>query len=129
MSGYQVYQGNQINSAGPLGLVLLTHQALIKSLGQARLAIINGDIAAEADHISKAMEALIELSSSLNMEGGGDVARSLATLYVYMMNKLTEGLCSCSTDHVDEIIQLVQKLGEGWMELSAQQNSAYQEAA
>ena len=122
MSGYQVYQGNQVEGAGPLGLVLLSYEALFKSLGQARLAIQASDMVAEAKHTSRAMEALIDLSTSLNMEEGEQVAQSLASLYVYMMNRLTEGLCSSSTEHVDEVIQLVQKLREGWVELSAQQN-------
>ena len=124
MTGYQAYQGNQIEGAGPLGLVLLTYEALYKSLGRARLAIQAGDMSAEADHTSRAMEALIELSSSLNMEQGGEIAQNLASLYVYMMNRLTEGLCSCSTENLDEVMLLVQNLREGWMNLSAQQNQA-----
>lgn len=123
MSGYQTYQGNQIDGAGPLGLVLLTYESLFKSLGQARMAIQASDIMAEARHTSRAMEALIELSTSLNMEEGGQVAQGLASLYVYMMNRLTEGLCSGSTDHVNEVIQLVQKLREGWTQLSSQQQN------
>ncbi|GAV19092.1 flagellar protein FliS [Mariprofundus micogutta] len=125
MSGYKAYQGNQVEGAGPLGLVLLTYAALNKSLGQTRLAILAGDLVAEATHTGRAMEALIELSSSLNMQEGENVAQSLSSLYVYMMNKLTEGLCSCSTDHVDEVIHLAQQLHEGWMQLSAQQKKGH----
>jgi len=121
MTKYQAYQGNQVEGAGPLGLVLLTYEALFKSLGRTRMAIMAGDMQAEADHAGRAMEALFELSSSLNMEAGGDIAQSLASLYIYMMNRLTEGLCSCSTEHVDEVIKLVQELREGWIQLSAQQ--------
>lgn len=123
MTGYQTYQGNQVDGAGPLGLVLLTYESLFKSLGQARLAIQAGDMMAEAKHTSRAMEALIELSTSLNMEEGGQVAQGLASLYVYMMNRLTEGLCSGSTEYVDEVMKLVQKLREGWTQLSSQQQN------
>jgi flagellar protein FliS len=122
MTGYQAYQGNQIKGAGPLGLVLLTYEALYKSLGRARLAILAGDLSAEADHTGRCMEAIIELSTSLKMEEGGEVANSLARLYAYMVKRLTEGLCSCSTEHVDEVLRLAQELREGWMLLSAQQN-------
>jgi len=118
MTRYQAYQGHQVEGAGPLGLVLLTYEALYKSLARARLAIESGDLQAEAEHIGRAMEALIELSTSLNMEAGGQVASGLASLYVYMMNQLTSGLCSGSTDAVDEVIRLVQELREGWMNLS-----------
>jgi len=124
MTGHQVYQGNQVDGAGPLGLILLTYEALYKSLGRTRLAIQAGDLAAEADHTGRSMEALIELSSSLNMQEGEDIAQSLASLYMYMMNRLTSGLCSCSTDHVDEVLKLVQDLREGWMSLSVQQHTS-----
>jgi flagellar protein FliS len=121
MTRYQAYQGNQVEGAGPLGLVLLSYEALFKSLGRARMAILAGDMVAEAEHTGRAMEALIELSSSLNMEAGGDIAKSLASLYSYMMNCLSGGLCSCSTEPVDEVMKLVQELREGWMQLSMQQ--------
>jgi len=119
MTRYQAYQGNQVSGAGPLGLVLLTYEALYKSLARTRLAIQAGDMVAEADHTGRAMEAIIELSTSLNMKEGGEVAINLSSLYFYMMNRLTEGLCSCSTNHIDEVMKLVQELREGWIALSA----------
>jgi len=122
MTRYQAYQGNQVEGAGPLGLVLLTYEALYKSLGRSRMAVLAGDMQAEADHAGRAMEALFELSTSLNMEEGADIAQSLASLYAYMMNRVTEGLCSGSTQHLDEVMRLVQELREGWMQLSAQKN-------
>lgn len=121
MTGYKAYQGNQVSGAGPLGLVLLTYEALFKALGRARFAIQAGDMVAEATHTARAMEALLELSSALDMEKGGQVAQGLASLYAYMMNRLTEGLCSNSTENIDEVIHLVQELRGAWMQLSAQQ--------
>ncbi len=128
MTHYQAYQGNQVEGAGPLGLVLLSYEALFKSLGRARVAILAGDMVAEAEHTGRAMEALIELSSSLNMEAGADIAQSLASLYAYMMNCLSCGLCACSTESVDEVMKLVQELREGWMQLSVQQKQQQQSA-
>ncbi len=124
MTGYKAYQGQQVQGAGPLGLVLLTYEALFRSLARARQAIEARDLAAEAEHTGRAMEALIELSTSLDMEAGGDIAASLASLYQYMMNRLTDGLCSRSTEAVDEVMQLVQTLREGWTELANRQNAA-----
>ncbi len=126
MTRYQAYQGNQVEGAGPLGLVLLTYEALFKALGRTRMAILAGDMEAEATHTGIVMEALIELSSSLNMEAGGDIAQSLASLYSYMMNRMTEGLCSGSTEAVDEVVKLTQELREGWMQLSMQQKKQQQ---
>jgi len=126
MGGYKAYQGNQVNTASPLGLIILSYDALYKALARVQHAIEGGDLAAEADHTGRAMEALIELSGSLNMEQGGDVAYDLASLYAYMMRRLSEGMCTCSTDAVIEVMSLVSTLREGWEGLSPdrQQSSA-----
>jgi len=124
MTGYKAYQGYQVDGSSPLGLVLLSYEALYKSLGRVRRAIDAGDLAAEADHTGRAMEAIIELASSLDMEKGGEVASSLASLYTYMMKRLGEGMCSCSTEATDEVIRLVQTLREGWQQLDRQQQNA-----
>ena len=118
MTGYKAYQGNQVEGSGPLGLVLLTYEALYKALGRAEYAIDAGDIAAEAEHTSRALEAIVELSSSLNMEEGGEIAANLASIYNYIFKLLTEGMCSSSTDHIKEVMQLVQTLREGWQQLA-----------
>ncbi|NWF37237.1 flagellar export chaperone FliS [Mariprofundus sp. KV] len=121
MTGYKAYKGNQIEGAGPLGLVLLTYDALNRALGRARLAIEAGDFSQEGEHTGRAIEAVIELSSSLNMKEGGDVAIGLARLYVYMINTLTENMCSGSSKGVDEVMALARTLRDGWQELADQQ--------
>jgi len=127
MGGYKAYQGNHVNTASPLGLVILSYDALYKALGRAQHAIEGGDLAAEADHTGRSLEALIELSSSLNIELGGDVAYDLASLYAYMMRRLSEGMCSCSTDAVVEVMQLVLTLREGWEGLSPDRQTPVQQ--
>lgn len=122
MTGYKAYQGNQVEGSGPLGLVLLSYEALYKSLGHARRAIEAGDLSAEVDHTSRALEAIIELTTSLDNEKGGNIASSLASLYAYMTRRLNEGMCSCSVQAVDEVATLVQTLREGWQGLQEQQN-------
>jgi len=121
MSAYQAYRGNQINTSGPLGLILLSYDALYKSLGRAVHAIHGGDLAAEADHSARALEALIELSSSLDMEAGGEIAEDLSVLYAYMMKRVTDGMCTCSSEAAEEVMQLVLTLREGWAGLADHQ--------
>ncbi|MDQ6988794.1 MAG: flagellar export chaperone FliS [Mariprofundaceae bacterium] len=123
MSGYKAYQGQQIQGAGPLGLVVLSYDALYKALGRARLSIEKNDLAQEADHTARAMEAIIELSSSLNFEAGEDISTSLASLYAYMMDRLAGSMCSGKTEHITEVMQLVEVLRDGWQQLAQQQSS------
>jgi len=118
MTGYQSYRGLQVESAGPLELVQLTYDALITALAKAKAAEEVRDAGAEADHLFRAVEALFELSSSLNMEEGGSIAASLASLYVYMNRRLLEGQTQDSGEAIREVLSLAQTLREGWQDLA-----------
>ena len=118
MTGYQKYRGVQVDGASPLELILLTYDVLLKSLSLAKLAGEEKNMAAEADHLSRALEALIELSTSLNMEEGGAIASSLGSLYAYMSRRLLEGSTGDTGAAIDEVLSLVGPLREGWQGLS-----------
>jgi len=121
MTGYKTYQGNQVEGAGPLGLVLLTYDALYKSLGRARMAATNGDFLFEGQQTGRALEALVELSTSLNMEDGGEVAANLSRLYYYMNERLVSEMCSGSVAALDEVMDLTQTLRDAWKSLEDRQ--------
>jgi len=118
MTGYQKYRGIQVEGASPLELVLLTYDVLIKSLRLAKLAGEEKNLVAEADQLSRALEALIELSTSLNMEEGGAIAANLANLYAYMSRRLLEASTGDIGVAIDEVISLAGSLREGWQGLS-----------
>ena len=118
MTGYQQYRGIQVEGASPLELVLLTYDVLIKSLRLARLAGDEKNFSAEADHLARALEALVELGTSLDVENGGSVAENLANLYAYMSRRLLEGSSQDAGAAIDEVLALASSLREGWQELS-----------
>lgn len=126
MTGYQKYRGIQVEGASPLELILLTYNVLIKSLQLAKLAGEEKNYAAEADQLSRALEALIELSTSLDMENGGTVAASLGSLYAYMSRRLLEGSIDNAGAAIDEVLSLANSLREGWQGLSDQNSGAGQ---
>lgn len=124
MTGYQKYRGIQVEGASPLELVLLTYDVLIKSLRLARLAGDEKNWSAEAAHLSRAFEALIELSSSLNMEEGDSIAVNLGALYAYMSRRLLEGSTGNAGAAIDEVLALIEPLREGWQGLSDSSSAA-----
>ncbi len=119
MTGYQAYRGLQVKGAGPLELVLLTYDALIKALGMASAAVEAKDMVAEADQLSRALQALIELSTSLDIESGGKVSASLSSLYAYMSRRLLEGQAQDSAAAIAEVLSLARTLREGWQGISS----------
>lgn len=118
MSGYQSYRKQQVEGAGPLGLVLLVYEALIQSLVQTRSAIEAEDFEIQFEQITRAMRALLELISSLDHEQGGQIASNLASMYAYMYRRLLEGQSGDMVGAINEVLPLAQTLREGWQELA-----------
>lgn len=126
MTGYQQYRGIQVEGASPLELILLTYDVLIKSLRLARLAGEEKNMAAEADQLARALKALIELATSLDMEKGGTVASGLGNLYAYMSRRLLEGSTTDTGAAINEVLSLANSLREGWQGISDQNSGAGQ---
>jgi len=122
MTGYKAYQGNQVDGAGPLGLVLLTYDVLYKSLGRARLAVERGDFVFEGQQTALGLEALLELSTALDMDAGADIAADLSKLYMYMNERLVHHMCSGSVEGLDEVMALTDTLRGAWKTLQDRQN-------
>lgn len=122
----RAYRSHQVQGAGPLGLVLLTYDVLIRNLNFARDAAIAADYTAQADYSMQATSALLELISSLDHEAGGQVASSLGSLYAYMYRRLMEGQVNDTVDALTEVMALAGTLREGWQNLSDQQQAVPQ---
>lgn len=126
MTVARAYRSSQVHGAGPLGLVLLTYDALIQNLNLARDAAIAVDHAAQADYSMQAVSVLLELISSLDHEAGGQIAANLGSLYAYMYRRLMECQTHDTVDALSEVMSLAEALREGWQNLSDQQQAAPQ---
>ncbi len=128
MTGYKLYRGLQVESASSLGLLLLTYEALVQSLARAMLATESGNVEVRAEQTARAMEALLDLISSLDHEKGGEISSDLSSLYIYMYRRMTEAQNEDSVAALNEVSHLAQTLHEGWQGLAQkQQNTQRQE--
>ena len=117
---YERYLENQIFGAEPVELVQMLYAAAIDALRQAGQGMADGRIAERATAISKAMQIIIELQSSLDMEHGGEIAQGLAQLYIYIQERLIEANGEQKRAALDEALALMLILEEGWKEVGQQ---------
>jgi flagellar secretion chaperone FliS len=113
-NAHDAYLESRILSADALELVRMLFQACTGSVREARRHLAEGDIAARARCITRAHEILVELTSSLDHERGGDLSRRLAELYDYMQRRLLDANLEQVDAPLAEVLGLLSTLSEGW---------------
>src|SRR5262245_12440042 len=116
--GAQAYIQTQIQSRSPLELVVMLYDGALRFLQQTIDAMQRGDLVAKRDSLSRAMAIVTELHGMLDLEQGGEVATSLDSLYVYMMERLTIANQQRDAAPVAEVMRLMTGLREAWSQIA-----------
>ncbi len=110
-------------TASPLELILILYNECISSLQKAEDAFDRGDISDASrfqeisNNILHAEDIITELSISLNMEQGGEVAQNLYKLYDFMISHLSEANVQKIKQPITEVRKLMMELQESWKQV------------
>lgn len=122
-NGYaRTYRANAVLTASPGQLVLMLYDGALKALGIAREAFDRPAddvrrIGAINEQLLKAQAILSELQGGLNMEAGGEFARTMSRLYDYHNRRLLEANLRKQVEPVVEVERLVRELRDAWAEM------------
>lgn len=86
---YHQYQKTQVTTVDSGKLVVLLYEGAIKFLRKSQEGIAEKDIEERHNNLMRALDIIDELNNSLNFSQGGEIARSLRTLYDFMRGHLT----------------------------------------
>jgi flagellar secretion chaperone FliS len=126
--GYaRTYRANAVLTASPGQLVLMLYDGCLKALALAQQAF--EEPVAEPRRIEninrqliKAQAIIAELQSGLNMEAGGEFARTMYRLYDYHNRRLFEANLRKDIAPIVEVERLLRDLRDAWAEMLGQQN-------
>lgn len=96
----------------------MLYDGAIRFLDQARDAHKRGDRRARAQGVSRALAIVSELQNTLDVERGRDIAGELDRLYHYVMRRLLDVTTTGDGAALDEILQLLGTLRDGWAQAS-----------
>jgi flagellar secretion chaperone FliS len=113
-NAHDAYLESRILSADPIELVNLLYQACTGAVREARHHLAQGEILARSRAITKAAEIMIELTTALDHERGGEISQRLGQLYDYMVRRLTEANFQQSDVPLAEVLGLLSTLAEAW---------------
>jgi flagellar protein FliS len=101
-----------------LQLVIMLYDGAISFIGQAREKIVAKDAPAKGLLIGRALDIIAELNASLNFQAGHELAASLFHLYNFMTAHLTKANLNWDLQALDEVLEMIQKLREAWVEVA-----------
>lgn len=127
-NGYaRTYRANAVLTASPGQLVLMLYDGALNALALARegfdrpaddprrIEVINRQLI-------KAQNILNELQDGLNLEAGGEFARTMQRLYNYHNRRLFEANLRKQVETVIEVERLVRELRDAWAEMLRKQD-------
>lgn len=127
--GYvKTYRANAVLTASPGQLVLMLYDGALKAMAIAQEAFSRPEddtrrIEVINHQLLKAQSILLELQGGLNMEAGGEFAKTLYRLYDYHNRRLLEANVRKDPKIVAEVEGLVRSLRDAWAEMLTKQES------
>ncbi len=113
----QSYLSTQVSTIGQGDVVVLLFEKAIFCLNQAKEKIAERDYATKGLLISRAIDIINLLDTSLNMEKGGDLAENLHNLYFYCNTQLLQANLKLDCDKIDAVIHTLAELNEAFTEV------------
>jgi flagellar protein FliS len=120
---YQAYTEGSVFSDQPLRLVVALYEGALDATRQAANCLAIRDIWGRGKAINKAIAICSELLVSLDEEKGGEIARNLKRLYLYMQKKLIEAHSRQAAPPLREVEKLLDTMLEGWREAAASRSA------
>lgn len=108
------YRKTEVNTADKIRIVIMLYDGAVNFLRIAKEKLHQRDIAGKGLYLAKTTAIVGELSSSLDMEAGGEIAKNLRNLYTYSLSRLLDA--NLNNDHAafDEVERILLTLSEGW---------------
>lgn len=114
--GAKAYHKTAVQTASKEKILLLLYEACIRFMKRAQKAMENKNFEEKGIMIGKAQDILNELNNTLDFEVGGDIAKQLEQLYMFLFDHTTEANIENSPEKLENCINIMSTLYDGWKE-------------
>lgn len=113
----KAYLQTQVTTTNQGQILLMLYDAAINFLKQAQERMAEKDYAKKGILISKALDILTELASSLNVQKGGELAENLGKLYFFCSTQLLQANLKMDQNKVAEVVKILTSLRSAWQQV------------
>ena len=112
--GAKAYHKTSIQTASREQILLMLYEACILNFKRCKQAMEKKNIPDKGMYLGKAQDIINELSNTLDMEKGGDVAQQLKSLYLYIFNESTDANFNNDPSKIENCVRVLNTLYSGW---------------
>lgn len=109
----------QLTDASPHKVIQLLMAGAIDRLIKVS-AMMENQTGGYHDMLSNSIDIILALNSALDMDKGGEISENLNALYDYMQFQLVQANIERDHKKVDEVIELIKTIKDGWDQISDQ---------
>jgi len=114
MKAMDAYQQVAVTTQSKGRLIVMLYDGAIKFLRLAIKELEAGNYAVKGQYINRAHDILNELNGVLDIENGGEIARNLRSLYMFMNRRLRQANTKRDPQMIREVVALMEELNQGW---------------
>jgi flagellar protein FliS len=118
------YREQEVLTASPAKLVVIIFDHLLANLRRTKAAIEANNVDARVEAIGKARSAVMELLVSTDTDRGGQIAKNLRSLYVFLFNELIGAGRKPDPYRIERLIGIANELREAFAKVAAENLSA-----
>lgn len=111
------YKKVEVNTSDKVKVISMLYDGAINFIRVAKKRMELEDIAGKGLYIGKASSVVGELSSSLNMQEGGEIAKNLGRLYDFVIDRLLNANTKNDSKALDEAEKVLDLLRSAWKEI------------
>jgi flagellar secretion chaperone FliS len=110
------YQARALEGASGVELTIALYEGIIRFMFKAIEAAERGDAEQRRYAVKRAMDIVIHLQATLNMDVGGKPAEALADFYTAMFALMLQGSQANSRDKFEHVIACVKNVRDAWVQ-------------
>jgi flagellar secretion chaperone FliS len=115
---YDSYKKTQVETANQGRLIVMLYDGAIKFTKAGIDAIKAKKVEQAHKNIIRAEDIITELLLCLDYEKGGDIAKKLASIYIYVNQQLLEANITKKIEPLELVIRLMSDLKDSWEKIS-----------
>ncbi|MBU1863476.1 MAG: flagellar export chaperone FliS [Candidatus Omnitrophica bacterium] len=108
------YLRNKVESASPIGRIIILCEACLKFLFCAKEALVRGDKIVFVENNIKAQNIIREFRNSLNLEVDEKIASGFYGLYNFMLKQLRQSIQLKKVEPLDKVHAMITQLCSSW---------------